>query len=307
MSQEETLEQYFHRFSHDINCLNDQDRNIRKQGLIKINKELLSTPHKEYVQQLLSQSLMNSLLKTLEDPIEKHREMTISLFEKLLEQINFEDKVLLSMLILCIISRLNKIPFAETSEELRLKLVNLFKKILKKYPNEIKPHISELAKMIGVILKDQFPDIKVQVCQLITELTKEMKNDIGSYAKQIIDSLCTNMKHQHNKIRKISITALVDLLLCNEAGNLIDECIPSLTIISNDKNKDTRKIFLTKIAELLEKLNSIYLKKYEGKLFVLLLSGISDDDEDNQKLAKKLIEEVGENIHKLEMELNKKE
>ena len=43
------------------------------------------------------------------------------------------------------------------------------------------------------------------------------------------------------------------------------------------------------------------------KLFVLLLSGISDDDEDNQKLAKKLIEEVGENIHKLEMELNKNE
>ena len=24
MSQEEKLEQYFHRFSHDINCLNDQ-------------------------------------------------------------------------------------------------------------------------------------------------------------------------------------------------------------------------------------------------------------------------------------------
>ena len=160
--------------------------------------------------------------------------------------------------------------------------------------------------MIGVILKDQFPDIKVHVSQLISELSKELKNDIGIYAKQIIESLCFNMKHQHNKIRKISTTSLVDLLLCNEAGNLIDECIPSFTIISNDKNKDTRKIFLTKIAELLEKLNSIYLKKYEGKLFVLLLSGISDDDEDNQKLAKKLIEEVGENIHKLEMELNKK-
>ena len=161
--------------------------------------------------------------------------------------------------------------------------------------------------MIGVILKDQFPDIKVQVSQLISELSKELKNDIGIYAKQIIESLCINMKHQHNKIRKISTTSLVDLLLCNEAGNLIDECIPSFTIISNDKNKDTRKIFLTKIAELLKNLNSVYLKKYEGKLFVLLLSGISDDDEDNQKLAKKLIEEVGENIHKLEMELNKKE
>ncbi len=263
---------------------------------------------------------MNSLLKTLEDPIEKHREITINIIDKLLDEINFEDKILLSMLILSIINRLNKIPFAETckwvhlfnykiiiAEELRLKLVNLFKKILKKYPSEIKPHISELAKMLGIILKDQFPEIKVQVSQLISELSKVMKDDLGNYAKQIIESLCLNMKHQHNKIRKISISSLVDLLLCNEAGNLIDECIPSLTIISNDKNKETRKIFLNKIAELLKKLNSIYLKKYEGKLFVLLLSGISDDDMDNQQLAKNLIEEVGENIHKLEIELNKKE
>ena len=288
--------------------------------MIKISKELLITPHKEYVHQLLSQSLMNSLLKTLEDPIEKHREITINIIDKLLDEINFEDKILLSMLILSIINRLNKIPFAETckwfhlfnykiiiAEELRLKLVNLFKKILKKYPSEIKPHISELAKMLGIILKDQFPEIKVQVSQLISELSKVMKDDLGNYAKQIIESLCLNMKHQHNKIRKISISSLVDLLLCNEAGNLIDECIPSLTIISNDKNKETRKIFLNKIAELLKKLNSIYLKKYEGKLFVLLLSGISDDDMDNQQLAKNLIEEVGENIHKLEIELNKKE
>ena len=190
---------------------------------------------------------------------------------------------------------------------MRLKLVNLFKKILRKYPNEIKPHISELSKMLGVILKDQFPEIKVQVIQLISELSKVMKDEIGNYAKQIIESLCLNMKHQHNKIRKISIISLVDLLLCNEAGNLIDECIPAFTNVWNDKNKDTRKIFLNEIAELLKKLNTIYLKKFEGKLLVLLLSGISDDDKDNQELAKKLIEEVGENIHKLEMELNKNE
>ena len=82
--------------------------------MTKINKELLLTPHKEYVHQLLSQSLMNSLIKTLEDPIEKHRELTITIIDKILDEINFEDKVILSMLILCIISRLNKIPFAET-------------------------------------------------------------------------------------------------------------------------------------------------------------------------------------------------
>ena len=74
--------------------------------------------------------------------------------------------------------------FLIIAEELRLKLVNLFKKILKKYPNEVKPHISDLSKMLGVILKDQFPDIKVHVSQLISELAKEMKMKLGIMQNQ---------------------------------------------------------------------------------------------------------------------------
>ena len=112
------------------------------------------------------------------------------------------------------------------------------------------------------------------------------------------------MKHQHNSIRKISITSLVDLLLCNEIDNLIDECILLLYLMI--KIKTWEKFFWIKLV-LLKKLNNIYLKKYVGKLFVLLLSGISDNDNDNQQLAKSLIKEVGENIHKLEVKLNKKE
>ena len=188
---------------------------------------------------------------------------------------------------------------------MRLKLVKLLNKILKKYPNELKSQISDLSKMLGIILKDQFPDIKVHVSQFISDFCLVAKNEIGPYAKIIIESLCNNMKHQHNKIRKISTISLCDLLLCGEAGNLIDQCIPSFTSISNDKNKDTRKIFLTKIADLLKNLNSIYLKKYEDKLFILLLSGISDDDEGNQKYTKELIEDVGKNIYQLNQELNK--
>ena len=60
--------------------------------------------------------------------------------------------------------------------------------------------------MLGIILKDQFPEIKVQVSQLISDLSNVMKNEIGNYAKQIIESLCLNMKHQHNKIRIFKIT-----------------------------------------------------------------------------------------------------
>lgn len=185
--------------------------------------------------------------------------------------------------------------------------MGLLKKILKKYPNELKPHVSDLCKMIGVVLKDQFPELKSQTSSFISELSKVLNKEIGSHAKSIIDSLCLNMAHQHNKIRKISTISLIDLLLCDEAANFIDDCYPSFVLISNDKNKETRKTFLLKISDLLQKINSIYLKKYEAKLFLLLLSGISDEDIDNQNLAKKLIEDVGNNIYKLNQEMEKEE
>ena len=52
----------------------------------------------------------------------------------------------------------------------------------------MKPQISDLSKMLGIILKDQFPEIKVQVSQLISEISKVMKDEIGNYAKQIVES-----------------------------------------------------------------------------------------------------------------------
>ena len=45
------------------------------------------------------------------------------------------------------------------------------------------------------------------------------------------------MKHQHNKIRKISTTSLVDLLLCNEAGNLIDDIYMDVIKAINSNSK----------------------------------------------------------------------
>jgi hypothetical protein len=170
---------------------------------------------------------------------------------------------------------------------------------LSKYSEELKPHIPELCKMLAIILKDQFPDLKTTVSQFISDFVKIDKKEIGAHSKMIIDSICLNTKHQHSKVRKISTISLIDVLLCDEAANLIDDCIPSLINVSSDKNKEIRKIFVQKMAELMKNLNIIYLKKYQSKLLVLLLNGISDENEEIRKLALKEIEEVGNNIKKL--------
>ena len=56
---------------------------------------------------------MNPLIKCLEDQIEKHRETTINLFEKLLKEVSV-DKVLVSILITFLIQRMDHTPFPET-------------------------------------------------------------------------------------------------------------------------------------------------------------------------------------------------
>lgn len=246
---------------------------------------------------------MNSLLKCLADPIERHRNTTLNIFNKILKEIKIENKILIKTLILSIIDRLDHLPFPESSEEIRLKLVKLLEVLLADYKTEFKPVIAEVAKMIAVALKDAFPDMKQSLSKFISNVSLNLKEDIGPHTKQIVDSLCLNLKHQHNKIRKITVVALTDLLLTDNAGICVDDCIPSLTLISTDKNLEVRKTFLTSIAKLIKGLNIIYLKNDEAKLVYLLMSGVSDEKEEIQKMTLELLEEVGNNRLKLALEL----
>ena len=157
--------------------------------------------------------------------------------------------------------------------------------------------------MITILLKDPCLEIKSNLAKFIQNLCKVLNKEIGVHSKGILNSLCLNLKHQHNKIRKITTCALCDLLLCDNAGSLIDECFPSLLNISNDKNSDVRNNFYINIANLLNKLNIIYLRKYESNLLRLLLNGLSDDKEEIKKKTEELLEECGNNRKKLAIEL----
>ena len=141
--------------------------------------------------------------------------------------------------------------------------------------------------MITILLKDPCPEIKTNLAKFIQNLCKVLNKEIGVHSKGILNSLCLNLKHQHNKIRKITTSALCDLLLC----------------ISNDKNSDVRNNFYINIANLLNKLNIIYLRKYESNLLRLLLNGLSDEKEEIKKKTEELLEECGNNRKKLAIEL----
>lgn len=52
-----------------INCLTDQDRNIRKNGLSTLLKEISKTNKSYQIKILLTTNLNKNLLHTLNDPI----------------------------------------------------------------------------------------------------------------------------------------------------------------------------------------------------------------------------------------------
>ena len=116
------------QFQRDLNRTLDNDRNTRKRGLQKLLDDLpwaSKSQRKDLVDFVLN-SVFNSLLVTLSDQVEKCRELTLSLFRKLIDVAGVAvglDKTHTLVIKLC--DRINETPFQEPAEELRLQVVDM--------------------------------------------------------------------------------------------------------------------------------------------------------------------------------------
>ncbi len=180
-------------------------------------------------------------------------------------------------------------------------MINTIDNYLSKYPNEIIPVISEMSNMMAKLLTDSCPEVKMKLSDLLIKLSEKLNKVVGPHIKGIILSLCNNLKHQHNKIRKITVLvnhpylwqALADCLLCDNAGKNFEEAIPYLKVIANDKNYDVRKALYSAVYKLVTNFNIIYLRKYEHHLVILLMNGLSDEKTDIQMMCLKGLEDAG--------------
>jgi hypothetical protein len=76
---------FLQNLQRPINCLTDQDRNIRRQGLETLRREV-SKASKEHQGRLFTTShLAKNLVHTLADPIENNRELTLAIWQGVVE------------------------------------------------------------------------------------------------------------------------------------------------------------------------------------------------------------------------------
>jgi len=296
------------QFQRDINCLSDEDRNIRLRGLTNINTQLFAPQNdQQSILKLFDRVLLKNVLRLMDDKVEKHKAIALDILNKFLDNVKEIDTELISAILKCFVSRMNSYPYPEQGEEMRLKILSTMRTILKlQYNKAFQQNLADIAFMISKEITDQFPDAKKECSMLVIELSNELKDKLGDHAGTIAKSLVKNFAHNHYKVRKITLEASGELLLTHNGGNQMKELLPMLKQVVNDNALDVRRTAYEVIARLLNGFSTTFLKEYEADLVQLLLNGLSDDKEEVNQLAIKLISQVGNNIKKLEMEIEGK-
>jgi len=280
------------KHKRDINCLNDEDKNTRKRGIIKLNRELFkSEVDKEDYFEFYSKELKKPLLRTVEDQVEKCRELSLEIITKFVENLGDKMKEEVNFIIPVLLSRINNIPYPEESEELRLQIVQILRTLVKKFPNELLPFLSDSFVAFSKAALDAFPDVKKETAAVLIELCQQYPNKVEAYCKPIILPLLKNLSHQHSRVRRAHMETIQQLLLC--APRFIEDFLPKLKDLQEDRSQDVRKLYFNSLKVLLLHIDYTWVKTYESSLLLHLMSGLSDDSEDIEKDTITALDEVG--------------
>lgn len=98
-------------------------------------------------------------------------------------------------------------------------------------------------------------------------------------------------------MRKSTLLGLLDVLACRGAENFLDDALPQLKYVMNDRSQDVRLTFYEQVMRhWLTSMEIHALIKYEHHLVLYLLNGLSDEIPEISKAAKEMLESHGHNM-----------
>jgi hypothetical protein len=283
-----------------INCLLDQDRNIRKTGLSSLAKELGRVPKSAQLRLLLTTNLCKNLLHTLNDPIEANRELALALLQQLLRGADLRREEA-DPIIQALVARIGSTPFPEKSEDLRERVLGVLRECLA-FREAFACSVAEVSGALAKCLGDPSASIKQSCCQLVDDMCRELRTTVGKYSASIVKALSENLKHNRFQVRKTALATLAKLLVTEAAGTNFEHVSVGIKAALSDPKADVRRAALDCAAHLLKYSAPKYLKLNEPTLLSFLLGGLNDDSPDNIQRALALLEECGQSIRELEGE-----
>jgi hypothetical protein len=293
-SDETLFQEFLAKNKRNINCLLDKERNIRLKALKEFDKDLLKQENNSVLSKFWTDYLLKPLVLIYDDKIEKLRELSISITTKLIERFDLKDEA--QVIIPGIWARMNKTPFPEASEEVRIQFLELLELWLEKDAYQFVPQLPEVCNMLSKILLDNNPEMKNKAASFWVKLWEKLSDKVGPRMKKMVISLTENLGHQHSKVRKSSLNALRIVIGCKGAEEFLEEALPQLKMTINDRHHDVRRIVIRVIDYWLQKMDINATKKFEKDLILFLLNGASDDIEEIRDESVQILERHGNDM-----------
>ena len=268
INMEENIEA---KYTRDINCLREKDKNTRINGLKRLLQSLPNEPQSQ-LQQLFALKLKQALLDLLKDPADKCKELSVSLLSYLVnsQAIQYDD---IPAVLTTLHSRLAAEPCPESCEEVRVIEIQLLLDIMEKYTSNLPLNMAEITDILSKQGKDRCPQVKNSVSAGIIFLCT---SGLRFSCKKLLEGIRANLTHQQYKVRSSAIEAIGALGL-NESG-IAEELYIDFKKSQVDRRAEVKQIAYATIKEILTHIAYPDLKKIEGKYVYLLLGGLGDED-----------------------------
>ncbi|KAL5019260.1 hypothetical protein ScPMuIL_004982 [Solemya velum] len=274
-----------------INCLGEQNRNVKKKALEDIRKETLNrTPRLEVDDlQCVFNEIVKPLLKVLSDTVEKCRELAIVLILDFLKSLPNPDEYL-SYVIPVLVQRLGQQEIVEPSEEIRLILIQLFSLLIQKSGKKLSVYLDDCIKILQRTIVDPYPEVKKESCICASNLSKAIPEYFHMQSESLIKPLLVTISHQHAKVRTIVVETIGNVIQHGN-GKSVDTVTSHLAQRMFDQSPIVRTAVTKVVGGWLLDLADRY--SFHHKLIPLLLSGIIDEQPQIRELGETLWHDVG--------------
>ncbi|OAJ35882.1 hypothetical protein BDEG_20113 [Batrachochytrium dendrobatidis JEL423] len=286
------FEDIIQTIQRDINVLGEptSDRSAKRRALEHIQSEtLLKKPalNPQVLFKVFS-SITRSTLRAVSDPVEKCRELSITIISGFVK--NVDDVIpFLPYIIPTFTSRLAQPEIVEPAEELRLLMTQALLDIVKKSRHGFAPFVEDTIKILARTLMDTYPEVKKESCRLVIELCKFNVKPVAFHGDALAKAVLPVLHHRHSSVRIIAIEAIGAAILVDAKG--LDDCLDTLRSMSMDKAPLVRETLYTIAHKWMLELIDRYTYGY--KILPLLLCGMTDDMPKLRAMSVKFMDEIG--------------
>ncbi|OCT64179.1 hypothetical protein XELAEV_18045280mg [Xenopus laevis] len=279
----------FKALARHLNCLNDENKMIRRRALAAIQKEAADEKLASAVLQDVFLELLKPLLRCLSDPMEKCRELSIQIIVYCVSHVPRPEEAL-PYLMPALTQRLGQQELVELSEELRLAMVELLTLLVEVCGKKLAPYLDEMILIFQRTMVDPFPEVKKESCKCASNYATCIPEHFHTQAESLIKPLMQTISHQHSKVR-VAVIQTTGTVIQYSSGKSVDDVLSHLAQRLFDDSVQVRQAVTVVVGDWLLKLQDRY--SFFHKLIPLLLSSTTDEIPEIRKLALDYWEKIG--------------